>query len=118
MSQSATTPTGLIDPLAGIRKHVLLPQSVAKRIPPLMAQDGSDDPMVYAKFFSPWTGWTWYVTELDPQTGEAFGLVEGFEKEKGYFHVPELASVTLMGGVPAIERDKWFTPCLLSEVAA
>ena len=29
------------------------------------------------KLFSPYSNWTWYIVELDPETGTCFGLVKG-----------------------------------------
>lgn len=58
--------------------------------------------------------WDWYVAELDPETGVAFGYVKGHEDEWGTFSLREMA-VTMarpMGSpfdVP-IERDCWWTP--------
>ena len=63
-----------------------------------------------AKLFSPYSNWTWYVTEMDPVTGTCFGLVEGFETELGYFDLTELSEVTVLGGVPAVERDLYWEP--------
>ena len=57
-------------------------------IPPLYANDGADDTdavLAPAKLFSPYTGWRWYITEWDPETGLCFGLVEGFETRNGVF---------------------------------
>lgn len=57
-----------------------------KKVPPLLAQDGKgDDAVAYVKIFSILSGWRWYITEYDPETGEAFGLVQGHEVELGTF---------------------------------
>ena len=69
-----------------------------------------------AKLFSPYSNWTWYVTEMDPVTGTCFGLVEGFETELGYFDLTELSEVTVLGGVPAVERDLYWEPQTLGEI--
>ncbi len=45
-----------------------------------------------------------------------FGLVDGFEKELGYFNLSELEEVTGPLGLP-IERDLWFEPKTLEEIA-
>ena len=45
-----------------------------------------------------------------------FGLVEGFETELGYFHLGELAEVTVFGGTPAVERDLYWEPRTLGEI--
>lgn len=37
--------------------------------------------------------WTWYMTEYDPKTKDAFGVVVGNEVEWGYFNIEELKSL-------------------------
>lgn len=51
---------------------------------------GADDPIVHVHYFSCVTERDWYLTEFDPRTGEAFGLVRGFETEWGYFSIREM----------------------------
>ena len=94
--------------------YEFFPESVRKSLPPLYAQDGSEDPIVYVKFFCPWNNWTWYGTEFDGKD-TFFGYVIGFEKELGYFSLSELQSVTGPGGMK-IERDIHFRPTPLSEI--
>ena len=53
---------------------------------------------------------------MDAKTGQCFGLVEGFEKELGYFDLTELAETTVFGGVPAVERDLFWEPRSLGEI--
>lgn len=59
--------------------------------------------MATVKFFCPWSNWTWYAAEFD---GEDlfFGLVDGHEKELGYFSLKELSDLTGPMGLK-IERD-------------
>ena len=95
----------------------LLPELLRSILPPLYAQEKNKDPMVYAKFFTPDSSWTWYATE-GSQEGEDFiffGMVRGFEQEWGYFSLNELSSVRGPLGLP-IERDLYFTPKPWSEV--
>ena len=94
----------------------LLTQEILDAVPSLYANENVDpgNTLVVAKFFTPWTGWTWYMTEYDPESDRAFGLVEGFEKELGYFSIEELESVTGPGGL-TIERDLYFGKHMLSE---
>jgi len=65
-----------------------------------------DEKTVIAKFFTPDSNWTWYAVEFD---GEDlfFGLVDGFEKEWGYFSLQELTETTGPLGLH-IERDMYF----------
>ena len=50
---------------------------------------------------------------MAPDTGECFGLVDGHEREFGYFSLPELESVKGPLGLP-IERDRFFDPTPIS----
>ena len=104
---------------SGRRRHKLVTKELADNIPPLYANDGADDPdavVAKVKLFSPYTGWRWYITEWDPETGTCFGLVEGFETELGYFDLTELAEATVFGRVPAVERDLHWKPKTLGEI--
>ena len=93
----------------------LLTQKIRATLPPLYGQEGAPDPIVYARFFTPDSNWTWYATEFDPEEGRFFGRVDGFESELGYFLLEELETARGPRGLP-IERDAWFIPCPLSEV--
>ncbi len=61
-------------------------------------------PMARVKLFDPTGSWTWYVNSYDPETREAYGLVDGFEREYGYFSMAELVAIRGRFGLP-IERD-------------
>ena len=91
----------------------LLPASVRAMLPPLYGQECTPDPIVYARFFTPDSNWTWLATEFDPEEGRFFGLVDGFESELGYFLLEELETSRGPLGLP-IERDTHFTPAPLS----
>lgn len=89
----------------------LLTKQLEKALPPLYASESladSGDAVAVAKFFSPWSNWTWYAIEFDGED-TFFGLVEGFETELGYFSLSELESVTGPLGLK-IERDLYWTP--------
>ena len=104
---------------SGKRGHQLMTEKVAATIPALYANENVTDydaVLAHAKFFSPYSNCTWYVTEMDPATGTCFGLVEGFERELGYFDLTELAETTVLGGVPAVERDLYWEPKTLGEI--
>jgi hypothetical protein len=108
-----------------IRGMKLLPKEIRETLPPLYSQDGKGGKaVVYVKYFTPSSSWTWYATEGEPILDESgkevdyrfFGLVEGFEKEIGYFVLSELEEVRGPMGLP-IERDLHFTPKTLEEIA-
>ena len=94
----------------------LITEEVAKTIPALYAQEGSEDPVVYLHLFSCYSGWDWYITEYDPADGEAFGLVKGLETEWGYVYIPELEGINRAKGLNVIERDEHFSPVPVSEL--
>ena len=91
----------------------LLTPTLCASLPALYGQEGTPDPMVYARFFTPDSSWTWLATEFDPEEGRFFGLVDGFEPELGYFLLEELETSRGPLGLP-IERDLHFTPAPLS----
>lgn len=95
----------------------LLPDNLRSQLPALYAQENTSDPMVYAKFFTPWSNWTWYVTEGSAEDEDFifFGYVIGFEKEWGYFSFNELQAIKGPGGL-TIECDLHFTPKRKSEI--
>ncbi len=85
----------------------LLTAALRKALPPLGSTEelGFDAPVI-VKFFTPTSNWTWYATEFDGED-MFFGLVDGFEKEFGYFSLLEMESVRGPYGV-GIERDLYF----------
>ena len=100
-------------------KQKLLTEEIKRKLPKLGAMDGKNPATVpiIVKFFSPFSGWTWYVTEGEEVEGgdwEFFGLVQGFEKEFGYFRLSELE--TEKGGLQLVERDMYYGDHILSEV--
>ena len=91
----------------------LLTKELRAKLPPLYSTEKDKDPTAVVKFFTPDSNWTWYATEFDGED-RFFGLVDGFDKELGYFSLSELASARGPLGLP-IERDRWFSPKPLSE---
>lgn len=92
----------------------LLTNEMRRRLPALYTTQDDPDPIVQVKFFTPWTIWTWYVTEFDG-IDLLFGLVEGFETEWGYSSLAELEAIRGPGGL-RIERDLYFEPTRVSDV--
>jgi hypothetical protein len=82
----------------------LLTKEIRNKLPELGKGDGT----AHVKFFTPDANWTWYATEFDGKD-EFFGLVNGFEKELGYFSLSELESARGPFGLP-IERDRYWNP--------
>ena len=107
-------------PKLGTRKHLLVTKELERALPPLYANEekAATDVKIVVKFFSPYSGATWYATEYSPEERLFFGYAELFpgEGELGYFSLDELEKVTVFGGVPAIERDCYFGDHNLKEV--
>lgn len=100
----------------------LMTKELERQIPELYSQEKVEDPLVRAKFFTPWANWTWYVTEYSAVAPDGverlcFGYVDGLEPELGYFSLDELEEVRGPLGLK-IERDLYWTPVPLSEVVA
>jgi Protein of unknown function (DUF2958) len=92
----------------------LLPPDICAQIPSLYFQTRVADPIVYAKLFTPFANWTWFVLEYD---GEdiCFGLVLGLEEEFGYFSLEELNEAGSQFLPALVERDVFFSPQPLSQ---
>src|SRR5215210_3110537 len=112
-------------------------KDVLTKIPMLHEREDNPDPLVVCKFFMPYGAWTWYViegatherdgcgmncthkplSEYDPERHDVlfFGYVKGFYPELGYFTLRELEAIRGQFGLP-VERDRFFTPCKLSEI--
>lgn len=94
----------------------LLTKELRGKLPKLYTTESipTDEKVAVVKFFTPDSSWTWYAVEFD---GEDifFGLVDGHEKEWGYFSLSELQSVRGPMGLP-IERDKFFLPTKIKDL--
>jgi len=98
----------------------LMTKELEKALPALGATSElrSDQVKVVTKFFHPFSSLRWYVTELDPATGQMFGYVTGGgDDELGYMDLNEMKALRVRG-LP-IERDLYWNPeTLLSKVMA
>mgnify|MGYP003151094326 CR=1 FL=1 len=97
----------------------MMTKAIESKLPKIGETDGvsASEVRVRVKYFSPWSNWTWYGTEYDPETRQFFGFVKGDYPELGYFDLGELESVDVMPGVPAVERDKcWNDSTTLEQV--
>lgn len=94
----------------------LLTEELRISLPKLREQEGSADPIVFAKFFFPASGWTWFVTEGEAQNEDFlfYGYVIGFEAEWGHFTLNELEGVEI--DEFSIERDILFEPTPFSRI--
>jgi hypothetical protein len=87
----------------------LLTKELENKLPKLYETEEQKDKVVQAKFFSPFSSWTWYAIEYDQEKELFFGAVDGDFFELGYFSLRELEN-------NEIERDIYFEPKLLSEI--
>ena len=100
--------------------------ALAGQFPALYSQEHTPDPLVQAHFYSPATGWEWYLWEGSPVDSDGsydthqpkvdflcFGLTCGFEDEVGYVSLAEL-----LGVAGKVERDVAWQPKKRSEVVA
>jgi Protein of unknown function (DUF2958) len=101
-----------------LEKYEFFPDDLKAQIPKLYSQEKEKDPTVWMKFFTPWTSWTWFITEGEEQDGDflMFGYVVGHAREWGYVSMNELKSVNGPMGLK-IERDIHFSPKKASEVS-
>ena len=54
------------DSHSGLRGHALMTRELGDTIPPLYANENvknHDSVIAHAKLFSPYSNWTWYITE-------------------------------------------------------
>ena len=80
-------------------------------------------PMVWGKYFDPFSQWTWYVLEAEDQGDDVlfYGYVVGTYPDLRYFRLSDVADITSPEGEcwhsrVSMVRDSTFTPCPLSEV--
>lgn len=95
----------------------LLTAELRRRLPPLYSQENQSDPIVHAKFFTPDSNWTWWVTEGSLRGGDFlfFGYVRGQDQEWGYFLLSELRQIRGPFGL-RVERDLYFEPGRFTDV--
>ena len=88
----------------------LLTKTDLQNIPKLYETEDieTEDKIIRAKLFMPWTNWTWYVIEFDGEN-QCFGFVKGLDAEFGYFSLRELESIEGPFGLK-VERDIHFSP--------
>ena len=97
----------------------LLTQEIRKTLPPLYSQEGKEGKAVaVAKWFTPDSSWTWWAISGSPEGDDFifFGLVEGHERELGYFSLSEMEKVRGPLGLK-IERDLYWQPKPLEDIA-
>ena len=96
---------------------MLMTKELEKIIPKMYSSEDTklEDKIVYAKFFTPDSNWTWWVLEYDRVEREMFCMVHGLEKELGYVSLIELESIRGPLGLK-VERDLHFTPTQYKDI--
>ena len=95
------------------------PDELLDILPAIGSTDGQGaDAIALIKLFTPWSSWSWYLTEASRQGDDVlmFGLVDGHVKELGYVSLNELISVRGPMGLP-IERDLYWSPKKIGDIA-
>ena len=94
----------------------ILTKAILKKLPNIGDNEKNNkEHIAHVKLFGGSSG-TWYITEYDPIQNLCFGLVDGFEKELGYFSLTELLELKFPPfGLP-IERDMWFESTPIKEL--
>ena len=96
----------------------LLSHEQLQLIPNLYETENQEEKICYVKLFLPNSNWTWYIIEIDKQDNNTcFGLVDGLEKELGYFTLSELENLKGAFGLK-VELDTSFKPTKLSKIRA
>lgn len=86
------------------RGHAFITKTLIQTIPPLYATEHVTlpDKQLHAHYFV--GGCDWYVAEIDPDTGDAFGYADLGHGEWGYFNLVELER-TVASGWLVVERE-------------
>lgn len=96
---------------------MILSEEDKKKLPKLYEQEKIEEKIVYLKIFVPWSNWTFFILEGEPDDDDfrMFAWVVGHEKELGYVSLNELEEIRGPGGL-TLEKDLYFEPKPLKEV--
>src|SRR5947209_3337407 len=69
----------------------LLQEQLRSRLPPLLSQETSDEPVVICRYLLHGTRWAWYVIEGESEDDDFlfFGFVTGLDDEFGHFRLSD-----------------------------
>ena len=94
----------------------ILTKALLKKLPNIGDNEKNNkEHIAHVKLFGG-SSWTWYITEFDPIEKLCFGLVDGLEKELGFFSLDELLSLKFPPLVLPIERDICFESTPIKEL--
>lgn len=98
-----------------MKKVMLLTKALKSKIPKLYATEdvAAEDKKIFVKIFDPFSRFTFYGVEYDPDERVFFGWTKSaldpdFD-ELGYASLTELESVRTKFGL-YLERDRYYTP--------
>lgn len=120
VSDFSITPVKLIDTYFREKEMKLLTKEIIEKLPKLYSQDEVKDPICHLKYFTPDSGWTWFILEGTKQDDGDWlffcNVISPIcpEGELGYVSLNELKQVTGPLGLP-IERDLYWKSKPLSE---
>lgn len=99
-------------------KHKWFTKAIAAKLPGIGGTSPQDKAhtRVAVKLFNPQGAGSWFITEANLETGEAFGYVTGLgHDELGYMDLNEMRAFRGRMGLP-LERDEYFGSHTLAEV--
>ena len=97
----------------------LLTSATKKRFNSVWSQDWQwYNAIIIAKFFTPFSSFTWYATEYNEETWEFFWLVDWwYEKELWYFTLSEFEELNNSGNWNVkVERDIYWNEKTIWEI--
>lgn len=92
----------------------LITKALEAKFRKIGSQNGKgSEAIVVAKIFHPYSRYTLYATEYNPENREFFGYVINLEQEWGSVSLDEMQACRVRG-LP-MERDQWLKPMPLRE---
>jgi len=95
-----------------IRGHSFITKEILEKAEILWRQEWENAEII-VKYFLPWSGWTWYITEIDNEW-IAFWYTIGNESEWGNIGLEELETLNVKWMV--VERDLYFWDKKISDI--
>jgi hypothetical protein len=98
-------------------KHKWVTKAIASKLPRIGATEKlGGGAKVAFKLFNPTGAGSWFITEANLDTGEAFGVADlGYGPEVGYMDLNEMRSFKGRMGLP-LERDEHFGDYTVDDV--
>jgi len=95
-----------------VRGHSFITPEILENAEKLWRQEWKNAEII-VKYFLPWSGWTWYITEIDNEW-IAYWYIIGNESEWGSLSLEELE--TLNAKWMVVERDLYFLDKKISDI--